>query len=594
MKEEAVQFTRDFSQEGHSRYIDLAMQYLEAGEEQKAREIVLKHRNRPCAIGSIHRRWAEVCEELGLARHAQESYERALKIAPYDMESLYRLGLLLYETGQDERALHYLRKALKRSPEHKKVRELVAHIYRTMGFSGQAEVLAPQAAPKAEADGPRYFPPSVGVRDTDLILRLFAGREVGYSLQHLDSETGETAYLFQSRPLTHDILAAHIRGDISLAVYPLRSDNTVHYTAISVRTRPDIARSQTRNKGYLSLLEEKARSHTIGMARLAEQMGLRAYAEETGAGGYRLWFFFEDFPHFLKVRRFVKAFLEKAPAPEGAILVEPLFATRGVGIGWVEHPLLLPLGINRPTLRRSLFLDSEGRPHAEQLKFLRTLRPVKSQSIGTLLQSSAKGEAGAEPPRVRGTVNLLARRCPVLKELAQKAKAGRILRREEKVVLFYTIGVADRDTNLLHDLLESCPDYNYDRVQQQWLRLKSNPVSCPKIRALIPEVSVAVNCECTFDLRGGKYPSPLLHISPHLVPTVEELAFPVNLPAREAARRYVNLLYHLEEVTNAMKRVGATLEEHHKKSGALQIKVDCGILRRSESGGQVTWRLERV
>ena len=54
-------------------YQELARAYLGAGDEEKAWEVVLKRRNMPFADSAIHRVWGELCEELGIARLAQES-----------------------------------------------------------------------------------------------------------------------------------------------------------------------------------------------------------------------------------------------------------------------------------------------------------------------------------------------------------------------------------------------------------------------------------------------------------------------------------------------------------------------------------------
>jgi hypothetical protein len=106
----------------------------------------------------------------------------------------------------------------------------------------------------------------------------------------------------------------------------------------------------------------------------------------------------------------------------------------------------------------------------------------------------------------------LQEQCPVLDEIVRKAGSGRNLRHEEKLVLYFVLGFLSDGAELLHHVLEPCPDYRPKKVARVILRLGHHPVSCPKIRHLLPEVTAYLRCECSFDLIPGEYPSPLLHV----------------------------------------------------------------------------------
>jgi hypothetical protein len=542
----------------------------------------------------VLRGWGEVCEELGMARMAEECYRDALRLAPQDGETHYRLALLLAEVGHFERSLHSLKKAVKCNPEHQAARELLAQNYRALGLFGQGQALVPQEQDEAPESSPRYFPPSISDRDTGEFLRLFSGREVGFALQQVDPRTGDVVYAYRDCPLDHDLIVSHLLGGTTLAGYPMRSDNTVQCAAVAVRASRRTLKENVKNRGYLAYMEEGIRHHVLVLARYARQLGLPAYPEETGEHECRLWFFFREFVHFLKIKRYVHTFLERAPAPEVNLIVEPLLATKPVGVGWVEHPIVLPLGVQRSTLRRSLFLDKDGEPVGEQLKFLRKIRKISLKIASERLRTSA---CGRESPVVdmrdaSGAVRTVLRRCAVLRELSRKAGRGRILHNEEKLILFYTVGLADPDGDSLHRLLEPCPDYDYEKVKRQAARLRPNPMSCHKIRELIPEITASVACNCSFDLRGGKYPSPLLHVDPCLVPASQELSVPGNIPIQEAARRYVNLRRHMGEVRKALARLEHVLEKELHRRGTDRIKVDRVTLKRSEEPGRPRWLME--
>ncbi|MGV8073753.1 MAG: CRISPR-associated primase-polymerase type A1 [Syntrophobacteraceae bacterium] len=574
--------------------LDLACASLNSGDEGKARDLALKYKSVHYEDPEILSGWGEVCEQLGMARQAKECYERALRLDPNDALCMYKLAALLAEVGNFEGSSHYLKKALKRNPGLTAARELLAENHRALGFEGQAQALLPAAEQATEESPLRYFPPSVGERDTEKLMRLFSGRETGYAEQEICRDTARVLFPFRNGCLTSDLIASHLLGETTLAVYPLRSDNTVRFAGISVFVERSVLQSNIGNRGYLTFSKEKARRHAVLATRFASSIGIRAYSEDTGEWGYRIWFFFGEFNHFLKVKRFLDLFLEKAPPAESGVAVEPILSTRPVGLGWIERPVVLPLGIECTTLQRSLFLDSGGAPHPEQLKFLKQVREIPLKSAFEFLKASGLSPiVGKRKNSGSGAVELLGSRCAVLNELIGKAVSGRMLRREEKVVLFYTVGLLDQDGTCLHDLLGSCPDYSFDSVKNQRARLKPNPVSCFKVRELIPEITASVHCNCSFDLGGGKYPSPLLHVNAHLVPAAGEFAVPGQMRLREAAQRYVTLRRHAEEVNTALSRIESVLERHFSRRGVDRVKIEGFMVKKTVEDGRTAWILER-
>lgn len=577
-------------------HLDLARAYLDAGDEAKSRDLVVTWHRRSGDDPQLWHGWAELAEKLGMARQARTCYENALRLAPHDWEAMYRLAVLLAEVGHYEKSLHYLRKIIRNQPTHQAARTLLAENYRALGLGGQAEALAPQPETTAPALPPRYFPPSISDTDITTFLRLFGGREIGYAVHQLAPDTGELAYVYKETPLGPDLVMRHLQGDLALAAYPLRSDNTSRYAAVSLRLPVRVWEANLRNQGYLIYLEEKMRHQVLVLARYARERNLPAYPEDRGAYQFRLWFFFDDFVHFLKIKELLTIFLANGPPRDKSFVVEPLLATKPVGIGWVERPVALPLGIHPGTRRRSLFLDADGQPYGEQLKLLRQIRPIPlPTALANLRAARRSGRVPfLQPEELPAPVAPLPQRCPVVAHLIQKARSGRVLRREEKVILFYTVGLADPDGQALHHLLEASPDYQYQKVARQLSRLPPHPISCIKIRQLVPELTASLACDCTFDLSGGKYPSPLLHLNPHLVPPRQEFEAPEKLPWREAARRYINLRQQAEEVNRALARLEALLEKHCVRQGTDQLVVEGVKLRRVERGDQIHWEMERL
>jgi tetratricopeptide (TPR) repeat protein len=581
------------STKAHPAGLDLKIEqterYLESGDESRARDLAVKGRNIPCNDPSIHARWANLCEELGMAVQARESYERALKRSPGDSEILFRLARLLHETGHYEQSIHYLKKAIRANPAHTEARQLLSADYQALGLAGQADVLHPQG--KKHPEPIRYFPPSISREHTRIFLALFSGREDSHALQVINPETGDVSFEFQNTPLNHDLVKAHIEGALTLAAYPLRTDKTVKHVAIEIRIRKRVLEANLKNRGYLTYLNEKALYHCLTLRQIAGTFGIPAYVDCCGDHRYRLWFFFREFTHFLKVKDFLARFLVLAPQPDSNLLAEPLTATRPIGIGWIEQAVLLPLGINRAGLTRCFFLDDDGQPYGEQLTFLARIREIPSHDSRKAFRTSGKPVHRAKESGLSESVNLLLQSCPVLDELVRRAQRGRILSYEEKVILFYTIGLVGEDGADLHSLLESCPDYNYRKVNRQVARLRKNPMSCLKIRDLVPEITASVGCNCSFDLRGGKYPSPLLHLNPYLVTPTRESDVKETMPIKEAAQRYLNLARQAAELERAMERLSVILNARCDRDGLNRIKAGAATLIRREEGGTTFWEI---
>jgi len=215
-----------------------------------------------------------------------------------------------------------------------------------------------------------------------------------------------------------------------------------------------------------------------------------------------------------------------------------------------------------------------------QIRLSMCSKLVKSDNA-TTITFSYEGEGFQPSPK--GTVISL---------LMDRALEGRMLRREEKVVLYYSIGLLDETGSAIHTLLESTPDYNYTKTKRQWERLQKNPISCLKIRSMLPDITSAVNCQCTFDLGGGKYPSPLMHVMPHMVPAAREFEIPPRLKLRQAAQRCIQLRRRLDEEKRALMRLEALLAEHFSAKGISEFKINDTKILRESANGQTEWRLE--
>lgn len=572
-----------------SNYIALARKYLDEDDEYRARQIILARRLEQAGDPEAQLAWADLCEEAGLAIQARECYLRALRAAPENEEALFNLALLNHATGHYEDAIHGFKKMLIKNPAHQIAGKMLAESYQALGWEGRARAIRPE---NTKPDSPlRCFPPSLGKEELDIFLNLFSGRETGYMAQRINPGSAEVEFDFINEPLTADVIARHIRGELTAAVLPLRSDKTVKHVAVEIRPVNRILFGNLKNPGGLALIREKALEQGRSLVKLAEKRGLSAYLDHGGGFSFRVWLFFKEFVHFLRVRSFINEFTAEISALDSGLVIEPLTATRGTGVGWEERFLLLPMGLDRATGKRILFLDQEGKPFEEQLVLLKKIREVPFRHACEVLREEPNRSVFTGKTRYSRNMEKLLQACPVLAEIVAKAGQGRMLSHMEKIIVFYSIGLLDTQGIELHGVLEQCPDYRYAKVERQRTRLKINPISCLKIRRFVPEITSATDCRCSFDLRGGKYPSPLLHVNPRLV-TAERGFGGFSQPTlKEAAKRYIDLKRQTLELEQAMEKIGLILDEHFIREGLDRIRIGETTLVRGPGSSAGRWEI---
>ena len=525
-------------------HIALAKAYLEEGLEDKARNIVAIRRRMPSKNSEVHYEWGQLCEELGMARQARESFEQSIALDPDNPDYHLRLALLSHEKGAWERALKHLEKALALSPENPEARRLLSSLYLEMGFQGSSQAVRRSETQRTSDPSVTVIPAELTSARTALLQSLFQGREEGYSEYHVD-HVGNMIPSFRGAILEAEQIAKHIRGEITLGVYPLRADRTLKCAAIRARIPRRRLIENLKNKGYLVLLEEKMDAYAKELRNCLREEGLPSYLEDPGDRGRRIWFFLEEFIPMDLAERFFNAALDKVRTPGMDLCVDMMLGLEAVGLGKKEQPIMLPLGINCLTGKRCFFLNEEGQAYEDQLLFIEKVRVIRRDQIQHFLKRPDRKLAPTHTGR-NESLEKIETKCAVVAEIIRKARSGRNLRSEEKVVIYFTLGFLQDAERILHDLFEACPDYRPQKVDRVISRLRTNPISCPKIRMLLPELTAYLTCNCAFKAPAGGYPSPLLHtgLRPISTKTMEEPA-----AYTEIARRYDFVCRRIGELT---------------------------------------------
>lgn len=204
----------------------------------------------------------------------------------------------------------------------------------------------------------------------------FFSRTDVYAIQREDGR-----YRCIKEPLTQDLIAAHLYGDITLGTYALDSHSQARWLCLDADTQAQW-------------------DATWDMARALRQQGVPSYLEGSRRGGH-LWLFFSPLPGE-DVRMFGCALINQHKL-EGIELFPKQDQLR-TGPGSLVR---LPLGIHRKDGFRYYFLNSRGDPLAatvrQQMELLATPDLVPEEFIADVLLTHQAEEAVAADLEVSAT-----------------------------------------------------------------------------------------------------------------------------------------------------------------------------------------------
>jgi len=563
-----------------------ARNLLRQGLEDRARAIYLRGRLKKGQSAVDYAAWAKIGEELDLFPQAREDWQRAMSVSGHFCAD-YCVGLarvLIQLNERPEHCVRLLQRVISREPQREDAKTLLKEVYHSLGWDQAARCLGKEEG-QADRIGPRRFPRDLDQETIDLFLQLFKGREVGYAEYVMDPETGAVDLIHRESPMGREDVRSHLLGQRSLAWYPIRSD----LTASTITVLYSLKATPLENTPWHRTESEILWYSVWEGFRYLKARGLPAVVEEGPGPSARIWLFLDDTCHFLMARRIARSLVQEIPIPRPGVDLRPMLPTGPKGIEWIEQAHPLPLGIDLRSGTRRWFLDEETKgPALDQIGFLGRIACIRLKRLRQSLQRIEPGKAfGPTPDLEQRALEVLLSGCPVIKAIVDKAEAGRILSRQEKVALFYTVGLLDREHILLHRVLEPCPDYRYKAVSRQARNIHPRPISCLKLRSIVPEITASVDCNCLFGpalLLDGRYPSPLLHVDPMLVPTENERLTIQRSTLKELARYYLNIRQEIAALEEQKDMLARELIEGLNRKSRPWIKINGKIVGLEDDG----------
>lgn len=347
----------------------------------------------------------------------------------------------------------------------------------------------------------------------------------------------------------------------------------------------------------------------VMIAGVCDDLKIPVVIEDSGYKGRHLWFFFASPIPAKLARIFLKFIIEKAGKPSGGIhweIFPNIDKVRGKGFG----PLIkLPLGIHKRTNRRCLFLDREGNPLPEQMAVLPQIKHITRQTLEELLltytvkpKASPLKDTKEESPLVE---NLLSG-CKVINYLVNKARDTHYLNNSERITLLYTLGhLGQEGKDFLHKVISNCINYDYDYTEKQIRKMKSSPISCPKIREKHEDFALDLGCNCNFRIPYKGYPSPVLHAfkQPRTWPfqspplneksTINQDNSTIPESISGDLKKYIELKKQLGGVEKSIHRIEEGMSSYFDKAGTESIITEYGLLeRKRKAGNKFEWTIK--
>jgi hypothetical protein len=600
---------------------------IKDGKLDSAKEIVESGLTMQSDDAEIHYQWGILCEILELYEQAKNEYSLALRLDSNHKDSAYSLGLSYFRDGDMEKAIKYLQRTLEIDSEFAEAYYLLGTALESRGLSGVAKKAFARAKeldssfelPKIFSNKPELEPTQTHSNDDlTLFIRLFSGREGVHARQWM-SPDGKAGYAPVSQPLLEKYVESHLAGNDTLGIYLVRTDNTVKVGVIDIDITKSALTNAGKNENEISRLHGLVEQDCVNLMQIFKNLNIPAYMEYSGWKGRHFWLFFDKPIRAAIVKNFLKEICNKAGSPPQGLNREIFPKQDAVTEDGLGSLVKLPMGIHKFTGKRCLFLDESGHPYEDQLLFLRQIKLISEEnlrSIITNLKPQPKQEL-EDKSIDDSSIKLLMQKCNVIRFLSDKAKESGHLTHDERVVVLYILGhLGEIGRRYLHIIIGQCSDYDYQFTEKQIMGLRTYPISCPRIRERLPDITSSVVCDCQFPEIEGSYPTPVRHVEDSLVPKVldtqrqkSEMTPTLNIKETslstttkgkiqkdrptidDVLTQYIELKKSIQELDTKLKQKEDELAVLFESTGSEKVQTSLGELTREIKDGRNIWKI---
>ncbi len=517
----------------------------EVGETGTARELLRQSGDYKQNHPQVAYELGELYAAMGMENRAMREYAKTLELDPARETAKEKVRALQEDETDIYKAIDKIQLVLHHNPVYREGYLKLAEYYSELGLYGFAEKAhekaleidddAGQAPPSPQT--PVSPPETDGFDyrslDQELFLSIFSGRKDAHARQWID-DRGRWGFMRVDRPLKKKDIYKHLKGEITLAVYPVTESDTVNFIVFDVDTAK---RKLLESDGEaVAAFRKKAHEDVLRIKTVCLGLELKLYIEDSGYKGRHGWLFFAEPVPATTALKLGQEIMKKAGGPSESMIWE-LFP-----MGKSDRhksTIKLPLGLNRKNNRRCLFLNDGGEPVENQSLFLRTIERNDQQRFTQLTgndqKASPDGDGKSSPlANIPAGLQKMVAGCHVIRHLVAKAADTNYLTHYERLCLLYTLTFAgDEGCDYLHRVIAYCVNYNRQYTARKIELRKNSPISCAKISEYFPVLVESLDCDCTFENRPmGSYPSPALY----LLESEIEKAYVMRPDAEEAEK----------------------------------------------------------
>ena len=594
---------------------------LHFGDKRQAQEIVEHAPVTDLNDADMQYQWGVICELSDKQQEAIDSYLGAFRLDSGHAGAALRMGLHYLKHGSLDRAIRFLQKAVQLNPDSGLTHYSLATALEQLSLHGAAQKaftrafkldprlkkhktsLASGKKTETQVDIGKY-----SESDITLYRKLFSGREGVFAKQWINHE-GRMGYTPVYKALSDSAIRAHFQGSETVAVYLMRSDNTVQFAVIDIDVSRQARAEIPDAMQDFPQWEQIAHRQAVRILQSSQKLGLEPCIERSGYKGCHVWYFFEQpFPARDAVQLLKKIAATVGEIPPGLTL-EIFPRETKVAASALGSMIKVPLGIHKLTNRRCLFLDVNGAPCRHQFDYLHRIRRIDKAAFYKALDQLRMGEFGRNEIKTdTSKAEKMIEACNVLKYLTEKADKQRHLTHIDRLTLLHTVGHVNK--YLLHQIIGKTYNYNH-RITERWIqRLKGSPVSCPKIRTWQQHITPGIGCYCRFPESEGSYPTPLLHVEPNrkvskqnnkkadLPDASVQKAAPQPAASQnpehiqQIVEEYLELRRQSHDLNIKKQELEKNLENIFRQQQCESIELKIGTLKRITQGDEVQWLIE--
>lgn len=242
----------------------------------------------------------------------------------------------------------------------------------------------------------------------------------------------------------------------------------------------------------------------------------------------------------------------------------------------------VPYGYHAKTGKRSGFLDADFQPVSNPSNFILNMGKYSNLAIKKILSTVVSSnpisvkehiveEDLSEFGNLSENVELVLKRCNLMRYLCQKARSTGYLSHFERLSVLYVFGhMGEEGAAFVHKVMEFTLNYQYSVTERFIAKIPAKPISCLKLRDQYQKITAEYGCNCNFYRTKNCYPSPVLHA----IKVGEEADGTITVPtSRTLSKEKENMVYEELNIRKQVQELTKRILEMKKQKRGMDKNI---------------------